>query len=61
MLMADFGSYLDAQARVDALFADHAAWAARALRNVAAMGSFSADRTIREYVDRVWAPEAVKL
>jgi starch phosphorylase len=60
MLMADFASYLDAQARVDALFEDQAAWAARALRNVAGMGDFSADRTIREYVDRVWSPDNVK-
>ena len=24
--------------------------------NVAGMGRFSADRTVREYVDKVWAP-----
>jgi glycogen phosphorylase len=60
LLTADFADYVAAQARVDALFDTPAAWSERALLNVAAMGPFSADRTIREYVDRVWAvPAAV--
>jgi len=54
MLMADFADYVATQARVDALYRDPAAWATRALRNVAAMGEFSSDRTIREYVDKIW-------
>lgn len=29
-------------------------WAIKALRNVAAMGPFSADRTIGEYADKIW-------
>jgi len=58
MLMADFGAYLEAQAAVDALFRDPAAWAARALRNIAGMGGFSTDRTIGEYVQKVWAAPA---
>jgi starch phosphorylase len=55
MLLADFAEYVAAQARVDALYRDPAAWARTALLNVAAMGSFSADRTVREYVDKVWS------
>ena len=59
MLMADFADYVSTQAKVDALFIDHAAWAAMALHNIAAMGDFSTDRAIREYVQKVWvAPEA---
>jgi starch phosphorylase len=54
-LLADFGAYLEAQARVDALFRTPARWAAWAVRNVAGMGHFSSDRTVREYVERVWA------
>ena len=56
MLMADFGPYMVAQSKADALFDNPEKWAERALLNVAAMGSFSADRTIREYIDRVWSP-----
>ena len=54
MLLADFADYLATQARVDALYRDPAAWAKRALLNIAAMGQFSSDRTIREYVQKIW-------
>ena len=55
LLLADFADYVATQAKVDALYRDPAAWARRALANVAGMGWFSADRTIREYVERVWS------
>lgn len=55
MLMADFADYVATQSKVDGLFNDAAAWASRAILNVAAMGEFSSDRTIREYVERVWS------
>jgi starch phosphorylase len=54
MLLADFDSYVAAQSRVDALFRDRDAWARRSIANVAAMGMFSSDRTIREYARDVW-------
>jgi starch phosphorylase len=59
MLMADFADYVAAQSRVDALFRQSSAWAERALRNVAGMGWFSSDRTINEYVERVWAAKTL--
>jgi starch phosphorylase len=59
MLMADFTAYMDAQSQVDALYKTPQKWAEKALRNVAAMGAFSADRTVLEYVDRVWSPGAI--
>jgi starch phosphorylase len=54
LLFADFASYLDAQARVDRLFVRSGDWAHKAILNIAGMGHFSADRTIREYARRVW-------
>jgi starch phosphorylase len=54
MLLADFDSYLAAQARVDALYRSPQAWAAKAIANVAGMGFFSSDRTIGEYAREVW-------
>ncbi|MDO8420026.1 MAG: glycogen/starch/alpha-glucan phosphorylase [Rubrivivax sp.] len=54
MLLADFDAYLAAQARVDALYRDRQAWARKAIANVAGMGFFSSDRTIREYANQVW-------
>ena len=52
--LADFRPYLDAQARAGELFNDPRAWAAKAIRNVAAMGAFSSDRAIREYAREIW-------
>ena len=58
MLLADFDSYVAAQARVDALYDDPQAWARKAIANVAGMGFFSSDRTIREYARAVWGLSA---
>jgi glycogen phosphorylase len=58
MLLADFDSYVAAQARVDALYRDRAAWAKKAIANVAGMGFFSSDRTIAEYAREVWGLKA---
>ena len=54
MLLADFDSYGAAQARVDALYSNPQAWAKKAIANVAGMGFFSSDRTIRQYARAVW-------
>jgi starch phosphorylase len=60
LLLADYAAYIDAQQQVDTLFRTPHAWAARAIANVAGMGSFSSDRTIREYARQIWnlAPSA---
>jgi starch phosphorylase len=58
MLLADFDSYCAAQDRVDALYRDPAAWAKKAIANVAGMGFFSSDRTIAEYARDVWGVKA---
>jgi starch phosphorylase len=54
MLLADFRSYCDCQARVDAAYRDRAKWARMAILNTARMGKFSSDRTIREYAQDIW-------
>jgi glycogen phosphorylase len=54
LLCADFRSYLDCQRRVEALYRDPGAWAAMSIANVARMGRFSADRTVRDYAERIW-------
>jgi starch phosphorylase len=53
-VLADFADYLQAQRRVDRLFADPQLWAQTAIRNIAAMGRFSSDRTVREYARSIW-------
>jgi len=59
LLLADYAAYVAKQAQVDALFADPNAWTAKAIRNVAAMGPFSSDRTITEYVEGTWRTQPV--
>ncbi len=54
LLLADYESYVATQLRVDELFRQPAAWAARAITNVAGMGVFSSDRTIRDYAKQIW-------
>jgi len=52
--LADLDAYLDAQERAAALFASPQQWAEKAILNVARMGKFSSDRTIREYASEIW-------
>jgi starch phosphorylase len=54
MVAADFDAYAAAQRNVDAVWRDSADWQARAIRNVAHVGWFSSDRTIREYAKDIW-------
>ena len=60
LLLADYASYVATQDRVDALYRLPDQWAQRAIANVAGMGAFSSDRTIREYATQIWnvLPEA---
>ncbi len=52
--LADFAAYVAAQERVGREFTNHKAWARKAILNVARMGKFSSDRTIREYATEIW-------
>ena len=54
LLLADYESYVATQLRVDALYRQPAQWCERVIANVAGMGVFSADRTIREYASQIW-------
>lgn len=54
MVAADFDAYAATQRRVDEVWRDGSDWYGRAIRNVAHMGWFSSDRTIREYAKEIW-------
>jgi starch phosphorylase len=54
MVAADFDSYAAMQREVDKVWRNGPDWYARAIRNVARMGWFSSDRTIRQYAKEIW-------
>ena len=58
MLLADFESYVATQTQVDDLYRMPAKWCHKAIVNVAGMGVFSSDRTIREYARQIWHIES---
>ncbi len=54
MVTDDFDAYWDAQRELDGLWREQAEWTTRSLRNVARVGWFSSDRTIRDYAAEIW-------
>jgi starch phosphorylase len=59
LLLADYASYVACQDRVGELYRNPAQWTKQAILNVAGMGKFSSDRTIREYAKKIWHVEPV--
>ena len=53
-LLADYASYVACQERVARTYRDSAAWTRMSILNVAHMGKFSSDRTIRQYAEEIW-------
>ena len=60
LVLADFQSYLDAQAEVDSLYRNETKWSKKALLNIARSGKFSSDRTIMEYAKDIWRIEPIR-
>jgi starch phosphorylase len=54
MLMADIESYLRAQEQADLLWRNPRAWTRSVILNVARIGYFSSDRSVREYAEEIW-------
>ncbi len=54
MCLADFESYRQAHQAALAAYADKEKWNRMSLHNIAAAGHFAADRSIKEYADRIW-------
>ena len=54
LLIRDLESYLECQNHVNEVFIDTEIWARKAILNVARMGKFSTDRTIKQYSNEIW-------
>jgi len=60
MCMADYQSYLTTQQEMSQLYqSDKRLWNQKSLRNIAAAGFFSADRSIKEYAENIWNLKAL--
>ena len=54
MTLADFGAYTAIQSEIEALYAQPLEWNRKALINVANSGYFSSDRSMEDYLERIW-------
>ena len=54
MVLADFEDYCRAQQVSAEAYRDKTRWNRMALLNTAGSGVFAADRSIRDYSDRIW-------
>ncbi len=60
-LLADYQAYIDAQDKVSKLYQNSDEWTKMAILNVARVGKFSSDRSIKEYAEKIWKVEPVKI
>jgi starch phosphorylase len=54
MILADFQSYIDCQAKVSEAYLDKENWTRMSILNVARSGKFSSDRSIADYARDIW-------
>jgi starch phosphorylase len=60
-LFADYQSYIDAQDKVSELYMNTNEWTKKTVLNVARVAKFSSDRSIKEYAEKIWKVEPVKI
>lgn len=58
-VIADFESYKQAQKNVTAAYQDINRWQKMSLANIAGAGIFSADRSVKEYAERIWGIDSI--
>jgi len=54
LLLLDLESYIACQRHARELYLDQENWTKKSILNVARMGKFSTDRTIRQYSEEIW-------
>ena len=61
LVLADYQSYVECQAKVAEAYADAEHWTRMSILNTARSGRFSSDRTIREYCADIWRVKPVPI
>lgn len=59
--LMDLPSYLEADAKIDALYRDQQRWFGMTAVNISRSGSFSSDQTVTEYAQGIWNMAPVKV
>ena len=59
LLIADYQAYIDCQDRVGETYANPSQWSRMSILNSARMGTFSSDRSIRDYAENIWQTQPV--
>ncbi len=60
MCLADFDSYMETYYKMDKIYRDKLLFNRMSLINISEAGRFAADRSIKEYADRIWNIKPVK-
>ncbi len=60
-VLKDLRPYYDAQKKVEELYANPRKWAEYAIHNIAAMGEFSSDESVRHYAENIWGLKPVPI
>jgi starch phosphorylase len=61
LVLADFESYSKANEELDKAYKDKGLWARMAILNTAKMGKFTSDRSVQDYVERIWKLDVCKV
>ncbi len=60
MCMADFSDYVAIHNEAEEVYKDVLSWNRKSLMNIAGAGFFAADRSIKEYAEKIWDLKTIK-
>lgn len=58
-VLADLEDYIKTQERINKDYLEKASWGKKAILNIARIGKFSSDRTIKEYASEIWGVKSI--